>query len=186
MFNVDNLIADCLAAQREPPAQAAIKEIIERAVADPNGVVAALGEPKWAQIDTLYHSPELTILNLIWAPGMALCPHDHRMWAVIGIYGGQEDNTFYRCQAGSLAVVNGKQLETKDTVALGEHVIHSVVNPRRAFTGALHVYGGDFFAARRREWDPETHEERAWDPERVKQYFRQANENWLAEGGLTS
>ena len=27
---------------------------------------------------------------------MALNPHDHRMWAVIGMYGGQEDNAFYR------------------------------------------------------------------------------------------
>ena len=28
--------------------------------------------------------------------GHALYPHDHRMWAAIGIYAGQEDNAFYR------------------------------------------------------------------------------------------
>ena len=27
---------------------------------------------------------------------MALYPHEHRMWAVIGMYGGQEDNAFFR------------------------------------------------------------------------------------------
>ena len=32
--------------------------------------------------------------------GMALNPHEHRMWAVIGMYGGQEDNAFYRRAAG--------------------------------------------------------------------------------------
>ena len=28
---------------------------------------------------------------------------------------------------------------------LGDDVIHSVTNPREVLTGALHVYGGDFF-----------------------------------------
>ena len=38
----------------------------------------------------------LTVLNVVWAPGMVLPPHDHRMWAAIGIYAGQEDNEFFR------------------------------------------------------------------------------------------
>jgi hypothetical protein len=35
-------------------------------------------------------------------------------------------------------------------------IIHSVTNPIRRLTGAIHVYGGDFFHAERSEWDPET------------------------------
>ena len=27
---------------------------------------------------------------------MTLFPHDHAMWAVIGIYGGREDNIFWK------------------------------------------------------------------------------------------
>ncbi len=44
----------------------------------------------------LYRDDDLTVLHVVWAPGMSIYPHDHRMWAVIGIYSGQEDNAFYR------------------------------------------------------------------------------------------
>ena len=43
----------------------------------------------------LHHDDDLTILHVVWAPRMAIYPHDHRMWAVIGMYTGQEDNAFY-------------------------------------------------------------------------------------------
>ena len=89
MFETDQLIADCRAALREPSPQLAIKEIVERAVAQPGDVERALGTPKRAEMVTLYRSPDLTVLNLIWGPCMSLYPHDHRMWAVIGLYGGR-------------------------------------------------------------------------------------------------
>jgi predicted metal-dependent enzyme (double-stranded beta helix superfamily) len=60
-------------------------------------------------------------------------------------------------------------------------VIHSVANPLRRFTGAIHVYGGDFFATPRSEWDPETRVERPYDVERARATFREANERWARE-----
>ena len=42
---------------------------------------------------------ELTVLHVVWAPRMTIYPHDHRMWAAIGIYAGQEDNSFFRRSA---------------------------------------------------------------------------------------
>jgi predicted metal-dependent enzyme (double-stranded beta helix superfamily) len=33
----------------------------------------------------LHRSDDLTILQIVWAPGMRLFPHDHDMWACIGI-----------------------------------------------------------------------------------------------------
>jgi predicted metal-dependent enzyme (double-stranded beta helix superfamily) len=80
-------------------------------------------------VTTLHRSPELTILNVIWTPGMATYPHDHRMWAVIGLYGGREDNTFYRRSAEGLVVVGGKELATRDAALLGKSVVHAVRNP---------------------------------------------------------
>ena len=47
----------------------------------------------------------------------------------------------------------------KDAEPLGDNIIHSVTNPIPRLTGAIHVYGGDFFAAERSEWDPETLQE---------------------------
>ncbi len=39
-----------------------------------------------------------------------------------------------------------------DTVLLGDDTVHSVANPSREWTGALHVYGGDFFRTGRSMW----------------------------------
>ena len=38
----------------------------------------------------------------------------------------------------------------------GRDIIHSVTNPIARLTGAIHVYGGDFFGVPRSEWDPES------------------------------
>jgi predicted metal-dependent enzyme (double-stranded beta helix superfamily) len=38
---------------------------------------------------------------------------------------------------------------------LGEDIIHSVTNPIGRLSGAIHVYGGDFFAIERSGWDAE-------------------------------
>jgi predicted metal-dependent enzyme (double-stranded beta helix superfamily) len=181
MFEVERFIAECRQALAESVPQSAIKEIVARATSSPGEIVQALGEPTGGGLNTLHRSPELTILNIIWSPCMTLYPHDHRMWAVIGLYGGREDNVFYRRTPDGLQAAGGKQLETSDTVSLGKDVIHSVTNPWRRFTGALHVYGGDFFAVPRSEWDPVTFKEGPYDVERAKRVFAEANEKFRAE-----
>jgi predicted metal-dependent enzyme (double-stranded beta helix superfamily) len=175
-FEIDQLVADCRAALKDSSPQIAIKAIVEQAVSQPGDVVRGLGEPQRAELVTLHRSPDLTVLNLIWGPGMYLYPHDHRMWAVIGLYGGREDNLFYRRTEQGLVKAGGRDLQRSDTVLLGETVIHSVENPLGSFTGAIHVYGGDFFGVPRSEWDPATLQERPYDVENVKRIFRESNE----------
>ncbi len=181
MFELERFITDCRAALSESVPQLAIKELVDRAVSRPTDVEAALGTPRWAEIGTLYRSPELTILNIIWAPGMYLYPHDHRMWAAIGLYGGREDNIFYRRTPEGLIPAGGKDLQTADSILLGKDAIHAVTNPLRQFTGALHVYGGDFFGVPRSEWDPQTLEEHPYDVEKAKRVFLEANERLRAK-----
>jgi predicted metal-dependent enzyme (double-stranded beta helix superfamily) len=176
MFDDERFIEDCLAALREKTPHAAVKEIVARAVAEPRHVLKALGEPKLAGIEPLYRSEQLTILNVRWGPGMNLYPHDHRMWAVIGVYGGQEENAFFRRGPAKLLEHGNKTLRTKDTLPLGESVIHAVTNPLDKITAAIHVYGGDFFAVPRSEWDPQTLEERPFDLEHAKRVFEKSNQ----------
>jgi predicted metal-dependent enzyme (double-stranded beta helix superfamily) len=181
MFDLDTFVADCRAALSESTPEVAVRELVARAMAQPAEVERALGTPSRAGVATLYRSAELTILNPVWAPGMAFHPHDHRMWAVIGLYGGCEDNTFYRRSPDGLVVSGSKKLETRDAVVLGKSVVHAVTNPLRAFTGAIHVYGGDFFAVPRSEWTPDTLEERPYDVERTMRMFAEADARWRAE-----
>ena len=180
MFDLERFREDCLVALQENSPHAAVKEIVARAVADPLHVIKGLGEPKLAGIETLYRSDQLTILNVLWGPGMRLYPHDHRMWAVIGVYGGQEENAFYRRGEGRLTEHGNKTLRTRDTLPLGESVIHAVTNPLEHITAAIHVYGGDFFAVPRSEWDPQTLEERGFNLEHLKRVFEESNERLRA------
>jgi predicted metal-dependent enzyme (double-stranded beta helix superfamily) len=182
MFDLDRFVADCRAALKERTPEIAVKELVARAVAEPSEVERALGAPRAGGHTKLHHSPELTILNVVWTPEMAIYPHDHLMWAVIGLYGGREDNTFYRRGRHGLEEAGAKRLDTRDATVLGRDVIHAVANPLRQFTGAIHVYGGDFFTVPRSEWDAETLEERPFDLPRAMKVFAEANERWRARG----
>ena len=179
MFDLDRFIEDCRAAVAADPTHKATREVMARAMADPAAVVRGLGEPTRAAVVVLHRSPELTVLNLVWGPKMTLQPHNHRMWAVIGIYGGREDNIFWRHTPGS----GGRQLEAAgaealcvgDVTPLGRDVVHSVTNPIPRLTGALHVYGGDFFAPGRSQWDPETLQEEPYDSVGLAKMFEDSN-----------
>jgi len=179
MFELDQFIADCRAALTSDAPHKAVREVVARAVSEPAAVLRALGEPRRAELRKLYCSGELTVLNVIWAPGMTLLPHDHRMWAVTGIYTGREDNIFWRrvpgAPAGRVEAASARALREKDAEPLGHQVIHSVTNPIPRLTGAIHVYGGDFFGVPRSEWDPETLLEQPWDSERTIRRFEEAN-----------
>lgn len=89
-FDLERFIDDCRSANRDADAQRAVEHVLTRAIERPSAVLAALGDPQEAGIRSLYRSADLTILNIVWAPLMQLMPHEHRMWAVSGIYTGRE------------------------------------------------------------------------------------------------
>lgn len=160
MFSIEQLVEDCLEAVRTEGTGGAlaVKEVVARAVADPGAIEQAVGPASDQPLfSTWYNSDELTVLNVIWPPGADLTPHDHKMWAAIGLYGGREDNRFFRVLPDGLLEARGtKMMGERDTVLLGDDTVHQVVNPSKAWTGAIHVYGGDFFIRGRRLWlDPE-------------------------------
>jgi predicted metal-dependent enzyme (double-stranded beta helix superfamily) len=176
MFDLDRFFADCRSAHAADKSHKAVREVVARAVSKPAAVLKALGEPTRGVLNPLYRSEDLTILNIVWAPYMTLLPHNHNMWAVIGIYAGREDNIFWRrVPGGRLEAAGAKALGTGDVEPLGRDIIHSVTNPIPKLTAAIHVYGGDFFAEERSEWDPETLDEQRWDPQRAVRRFDEAN-----------
>ena len=179
MFDLDRFFADCRDAVDADPSHRMVRDVVARAVGEPGAVMAALGEPERAGINVLYRQPNLTVLNLIWGPGMTIMPHDHRMWAVIGIYTGREDNVFWRrlpADAGrEIEAAGARSLCRGDCTALGADIVHSVSNPIPRLTGAIHVYGGDFLTQERSEWDPETLHERPYDVAKARQLFEDSN-----------
>jgi predicted metal-dependent enzyme (double-stranded beta helix superfamily) len=181
-FDVQSFVEECRRANQEAAAdrQAALREVLSRAMSEPSSVLAAVGEPQKGGIETLHRSADLTILNIVWAPLMQLLPHEHRMWSMIGIYSGREDNIFWERQQGRIAATRAAAIATGDVVTLPLDVVHSVANPIEKLTGAIHVYGGDFFATPRSEWDPDSLEERGWSIERAVSLFAQSNDRFFA------
>ena len=179
-FEVDALVADCQVALGADQPLTATRDALERVLVRPSSVADVL-ERKEGGLEALHVSPDLTVLNVVWAPGMRLFPHDHRMWAAIGIYGGVEDNEFFRRGEDGLEASGGKRVVDGEVLLLGDDAIHAVANPLATYTGAIHVYGGDFFAEPRSEWDPKTLEERPWDVDHARRAFAEANERYRTE-----
>ncbi len=174
-MDLDRFVADCVAANKESDPQAAVKEVLARAISAPGAVLAALGEPGKAGINPLHRSQTLTIFAATWTPQMNLVPHNHLMWALIGIYTGREDNILWRRTSGSIEAYGAKALFEGDLAVLPADVIHSVTNPLPRFTGGIHVYGGDFFEMRRSQWDAETRREGPSDGSAIREMFEREN-----------
>lgn len=180
--DLDAFVADCVAASQEDQAQDAVREVLARGVHDPAAMLAAVGEPERAGITPLHRSSTLTIFSAVWTPQMNLMPHNHLMWAMIGIYTGREDNIFWRRTEDGVKAFSAEALFEGDVGLLEVDAIHSVTNPLERFTGGIHIYGGDFFATTRSQWDPETLEEQPSDGDVIRGIFERANARYQARG----
>jgi predicted metal-dependent enzyme (double-stranded beta helix superfamily) len=159
MFELERFIADCESAVLAG-GQGAVREVLAQAIADAAGILAVLGEPRRAEVKVLYRSPRLTILNVLWPPHHTQAPHDHRLWAEIGVYCGREDNIFWRRRPPNedwqIEAVGGGSIIAGRCHSLEPEAIHSVNNPLDRLTAGLHLYGGDLSMQPRTMWDGET------------------------------
>jgi predicted metal-dependent enzyme (double-stranded beta helix superfamily) len=182
-IDLERFVEGCVEASRESDAQEAVREVLARAVSDPGAALAAVGEPTRAGLTVFHRSETLTIFSAAWAPQMNLMPHDHKMWALIGIYTGREDNIFWRRDERGVSAVGVECLFEGDVGVLPVDAIHSVTNPLERWTGGIHIYGGDFFATTRSQWDPETLEEQPSDGDVIRAMFERANQRMERLGG---
>jgi predicted metal-dependent enzyme (double-stranded beta helix superfamily) len=185
VFDVEEFVQACRAALAEEEPRRAVREVVESAVGARSQLSDTL-RPQAAGFTLLHHDADLTVLHVVWAPHMSIYPHDHRMWAVIGVYAGQEDNRFFRRTApgaGTLAESGGKRLESGEVAILGVNTIHAVTNPRDRLTAAIHVYGGDFVNQSRSQWGPGPPVERPYDIADAQRQFDEANAMWQTGAG---
>ncbi len=172
MFDLDQFIADLRATLPERSRQP-MKEVVARAISDPAALVRGIGEPDKAGVQVLYKSPDLTVLNLLWAPRQITLPHNHRMSAAIGMYAGREDNIFWRRVPDpakfQIEAAGGEALGAGDVTLLGPDIVHSVINPLSRISAAIHVYDGNFMEIERSMWNAETLAEERLDIKAVVQ-----------------
>jgi predicted metal-dependent enzyme (double-stranded beta helix superfamily) len=180
-FDVDRFVDEVNRARMEVDSQSAVQQVLARVMSDPRAVILGLGEPTQPGLHTMYRTEDLTILNVVWAPLMVLLPHNHNMWASIGIYTGREDNILWERIGPKARASGAASLSEKDVFSLPDEAVHSVTNPIGRLTGAIHIYGGDFFGVPRSEWNPETLQERPFDLEAARKLFEEANDRFKQE-----
>lgn len=176
LSEMQKFIEDCVEANKDSNPQEAVKEVLKKGVSNPTAMLKAIGEPKEAGLKVFLRSEELTIFAATWTPQMNLMPHNHKMWANIGIYTGREDNILWERGNNELEADDVRCLFAGDVATLHTNAIHSVTNPLQRFTGGLHIYGGDFFATERSQWNPETLEEESSNGDVIRGIFKKANE----------
>jgi predicted metal-dependent enzyme (double-stranded beta helix superfamily) len=176
MFDLKDFVGSCKQFVGAADGARRVLELMRSVVADPEGIKSVVPPLERGQnvFDVpLCRSSELFILNATLPPHFKTPPHDHRIWAVIGIYEGQENNTFYRRSGKGLEEISRRELRAGEAMLLGPEVIHAIENPFGSSTLGLHVYGGDIAAAERSMWHPRTGEEHPYE---VRQIFK-----WAAE-----
>src|SRR5258708_23506303 len=100
-FELDTFIADCLAAV---PDQAAVAEIVQRAVSAPTMLEATFTRKlDQSNLGILHYSDKLTVQHVVFPPAYRTGVHDHLTCAVIGTWGGYEDNHLF-AREGNRAV----------------------------------------------------------------------------------
>jgi predicted metal-dependent enzyme (double-stranded beta helix superfamily) len=113
-----------------------------------------LGTADRSTYEALYRGRDLLVLHAVVPPTpRPVDPHDHRMWAVIGVYHGQEDNQlFARTDDASLEPTDRFSVRAGEIRQLDASTIHSVQAAGGRYLGAVHVYGGDLFGTPRSVW----------------------------------
>jgi len=155
MYTLNNLLDELRHAVANNDL-AAVADVVQRAIRE-MPMVSQAGSSQ-----LLHSEPGLTVLHTVVNPGYASPPHDHRTWAVIGVYEGQEDNTFYRLVDSSRRIEESgrRNLRQEEVLTLSTEAIHKIANPGSNKLIALHVYGKNIFEIERSAWDLATGSER--------------------------
>lgn len=163
MLSVEALVEECRSLLGTDPEHATAELLARLLRDDPEGVAAMLGAETESAV--LHRTDDLTVVKVAMPPRYAFYPHNHLMWGVVGTVDGREENTFYARDGATITPTAGAAYEAGQVGVLAETTIHSVLNPSRADTVGLHIYGGDLPAAPASEWDPVTGAERPYDAE---------------------
>lgn len=104
----------------------------------------------------LYIEPNgiFCVTAVTFAPGTLTAIHDHRVWGVVGVYQGYEEQVMYKHEGQKLvqtAKITSYEGECSYLLPPDEE-IHSVFNPNEQCAVSLHVYGADIAQVPRRQF----------------------------------
>ena len=107
-------------------------------------------------------------------PGLQSPVHNHNMWAVIGVYDGEEYNAFFEEAGGKMKQTGERHLKAGDVAVLRPETIHAINNPIERKSNAIHVYGGNLVSREGRSmWNPRTQEREDYEIGQLSEYTKE-------------
>jgi predicted metal-dependent enzyme (double-stranded beta helix superfamily) len=173
-FDGEAFANECVSMLGEPDPVAAIAEVVARGVHAPSALEAVFHVPVDPDDDgILYRSPDILVANAMFPAGFKTGLHDHTVPAVIGVWGGHEDNHLYARGGEGLEQVGVARLHPGEVLVLDKDAIHDVHASTRSWSGAIHVYLGDLLNADRHEWAGSTASPVAFDGDAFERSWQQ-------------
>ena len=158
MFNLDMFVKECKAALNDKKPGNAIHSLMTDTLKDPKAVAAnfnnTISRATPMSDLTIFRSDDLMVLRVALDPRWKSIPHDHGIWGFVGIYQGEEANTFYRLHGESLEEIGRTSVKEGNVLAMDPDTIHSIANPLASTTIGIHVYLGDLHKQKRNLWNP--------------------------------
>ena len=178
MFDLQQFVKECQLALDDPKPAQRVEALVREAISDPEAVRDAFEKAenleRQGPITFAWRDASLSVADVTTPPGLKSPAHNHNMWAVIGVYDGQEHNKFFRYENEELQEKGERLLQEGDVAVLGPNAIHAIANPLSTVSGALHVYGGDLVEQPERSmWNPHTDEREDYDIKRLITYVNE-------------
>ena len=178
MFDLRQFVKACQSALDDPEPAHSVEALVRKAISDPEAVRDAFEKAQNVErqgpITFAWRDARLSVADVTTPPGLKSPAHNHNMWAVIGVYDGQELNRFFRCENDQLQEKGERLLDEGDVAVLGKQAVHAIANPLPTVSGALHVYGGDLVEQPDRSmWNPHTGEREDYEISRLISYVNE-------------
>ena len=182
MFNLQQFIDECRAAMADSKPAQRVEALVKEAISEPVAVRDAFAKAETIErqgpITFACRDATLSVADVTTPPGLKSPVHNHKMWAVIGVYDGQEHNRFYRYEDDELLETWERLLRKGDVVVLGPEAIHAISNPLPTNSAAIHVYGGDLVERQQRSmWNPHTFDREDYEITQLIEYVKQMSES---------
>jgi predicted metal-dependent enzyme (double-stranded beta helix superfamily) len=192
---LEEFVATCRAAVAGHNPRAAVHEAMTALFARADELAAAIPPFAPDEVATsprgfrlggehiLHRDDELTVMVLDTLPGVVQPPHDHNMFACIGVFEGAEEQRFWSRTGDGVAPAAGRTLEAGDVLVLGSHAIHAISARGDRAARAIHVYLGDIYDVDRSIFNPETLAELPMTTDRYDEFCRAAARAVSPAGG---
>lgn len=156
-FDIEDLVAELRQAAEAENPRAAVKALLQSAVADPARVRAGMSH--FEDNDVILHEDDaISIWHCRFMPGQTVPAHDHQMHATIGVYSGAERNDFYEADTdtGGMRKSGEVVLQAGHVLQIGPSAIHAVGCASEEPYLGIHVYLGALTTVDRSLFDTES------------------------------